>query len=154
MLIEWPTWWKDPQLHKLKNHHCQISVGIMKEDHLDWGSVSSAVEVLLFDSDNTNERYEEDVDEYFGDDCMFDQHDWNSSDICDLEFTWTIFIRLWLLRNIIHTITDLGQTTCLNFQKFKITAFYCKRTILLENTRLYFRDHRSWPSLLHFHFWT
>ena len=56
----------------------------MKEDHLDWGSVSSAVEVLLFDSDNTDERYEEDVDEYFGDDCMFDQHDWNSIDFLEI----------------------------------------------------------------------
>ena len=66
----------------------------MKKDHLDWGSVSSAAEVLLFDSNNTDERYEEDIDEYFGDDCIFDQHDWNSSDICNFEFTWTIFICL------------------------------------------------------------
>ena len=50
---------------------CQIEVGIMKKDHLDWRSVSSAVEVLLFDSHNTDESDEEDVDKYFGDDCMF-----------------------------------------------------------------------------------
>ena len=88
----------------------------MKEDHLDWGNVSSAVEVLLFDRHNTDESDEEDVDEYFGDDCMFDKQDWNSSDTCYLEFTWIIFIRVWLFRNIIHTIIDLEQTTCLNFQ--------------------------------------
>ena len=154
MLIEWSTWWNDPRLHKLKNHHCQIEVGIMKKDHLDWRSVSSAVEVLLFDSHNTDESDEEDVDKYFGDDCMFHKHDWNLSDICDFEFTWTIFIRVWLLRNIIHTIIDLEQTTCLNFQNFKITAFYSKKTVLLENTKMYFRDYRSWPSLLHCYFWT
>ena len=34
-------------MRKLKNCHCQIVVEIMKEDHLDRGSVSSAVEVLL-----------------------------------------------------------------------------------------------------------
>ena len=34
-------------MRKLKNCHCQIAVEIMKEDHLDRGSVSSAVEVLL-----------------------------------------------------------------------------------------------------------
>ena len=67
----------------------------------------------VVDSHNTDESDEEDVDEYFGDDCMFDKHDWNSSNICDLEFTWTIFIPVWLLRNIIHTIIDLGQTTYL-----------------------------------------
>ena len=59
----------------------------MKKDHLDWRSVSSSVEVLLFDSHDTDESDEEDVDEYFGDDCMFDKHDWNLSDICHLEFT-------------------------------------------------------------------
>ena len=41
----------------------------MKEDHLDWGSVSSAVEGLLFDSHSADESDEEDVDVYFGDDC-------------------------------------------------------------------------------------
>ena len=154
MHIEWSTLWKEPQLHKVKNHHCQISVGIRKEDHLDWGSISSAVKGLLFDSHNADESDEEDVDEYFGDDCMFDEHDWNSSDTCDLEFTWTIFICVWLLRNIIHITIDQGQTTCLNFQKFKIASFYSPITVLLENTKKYYRDHRSWPSLLHCYFWT
>ena len=89
----------------------------------EWGSVSSAVERLLFDSHNADESDKEDVDEYFGDDCMFDKHDWNSSNTCNLEFTWIIFIRVWLIWNIIHITIDLGQTICLNFQKFKITAF-------------------------------
>ena len=75
LLMEWPTWWKDPQLDKLKNHHCQVAVGIMKEDHLDWRSISCAAEGLLFDSHNADVSDEEDVDEYFGDVCMFEKHD-------------------------------------------------------------------------------
>ena len=121
---------------------------------MDWGSVPSAVEGLLFDSHNADESDEEHFDEYFRDDCMFHEYDWNLSDTGDLEFTWTISIRVWLLRNIIHITIDLGQTTCLNFQKFKITAFYSPITVLLENAKMYFRDHWSWPSLFHCYFWT
>ena len=43
----------------------------MTEDHLDWGSVSSAVDGLLFDSHNADESDKENVDEYFGDDFFF-----------------------------------------------------------------------------------
>ena len=75
----------------------------------------SAAEGLLGDSHNANESSADNVDEYFGDDCMSDQHYWNASDIFYLEFTWTIFISVWHLRNIIYVTTDLGQTTCLNF---------------------------------------
>ena len=41
----------------------------MKEDHLHWGSVSSAVEGLLFDSHSADESDQEDGDVYFGGDC-------------------------------------------------------------------------------------
>ena len=47
----------------------------MKEDHLDWRSISSAAEGLLFDSHNVDVSDEEDVDEYFGDVFMFEKHD-------------------------------------------------------------------------------
>ena len=114
----------------------------------------SAVEGLLVDSHNADESDKQDVDMHFGDDCMSSKHYWNSSDTCDLEFTWTIFIHIWHLRNIIYIILDLGQTTCLNFQKFNITKFYSKIAVLLENTKICFRDHRSWLSLLQCHFWT
>ena len=120
----------------------------------DYEAYPSVVEELLFDSYNADESDEEGVDKYFGDDCMSDEHDWNSSDICDLEFTWTIYICVWHLRNIMNITNDLGQTTCLNLQKFKITKFYSKITVLLENTKMYFRHLRSWPSLLHSYFWT
>ena len=111
----------------------------------------NAVEELLFNSHNADESDKEGIDKYFGDDCMRDEHDWNLSDICDLEFTWNIFICVWHLRNIINITNDLGQSTSLNFQKFKITKFYSKITVLLENTKMYFRHHQSWlnlPSLL------
>ena len=42
-----------------------------------------------------------------------------------------------------HINTDMGKTTCLNFQKFKITKFYSKITVLLENTKMYFGDQQS-----------
>ena len=61
-----------------------------------------AVEGLLFDNYNADKSDEKDVDRYFGDNCMSDEHDWNLSDICDLEFTWTIFIPVSNIRNIIH----------------------------------------------------
>ena len=35
----------------------------------------SAVERLLVDSHESEESVEEDVDKYFGDDCMSDKHD-------------------------------------------------------------------------------
>ena len=80
------------------------------------------------------------MNKYFEDDFMKGEHDWNSSDICGLEFTWTIFICVWYFRNIIHITNDLGQTTCLNFKvkivklKFKITKFDSKITVSLEKT--------------------
>ena len=43
----------------------------MTEDHLDWESISSAVDGLLFDSHNADESDKEDVDEYLGDDFFF-----------------------------------------------------------------------------------
>ena len=49
----------------------------------------SAIE-LLVDSHNADESVKEDVDQYFRDNCMSDEHDWNSSDICYLEFTWPV----------------------------------------------------------------
>ena len=72
-------------------------------DHEGWliwnqEAYSSAVEGLLFDSHNADESDKEDVNEYFGDDCLSDKRDWNSSDICYLKFTWTIFIRVWHFR--------------------------------------------------------
>ena len=45
-----------------------------------------------------------------------------------------------IFRNIIHITIDMGQTICLNFQKFKITKIYSEVTVLLENTKMYFRD--------------
>ena len=87
----------------------------------------SAVEWLLVDSRNADESDEEDMNEYFGDNYMRGEHDQYSSNICGLEFTCTIFICVWHLRNIITS--DLGQNTCLNFKvkivklKFKITKF-------------------------------
>ena len=76
-------------MHRLKNDHCQIVVGIMKEESfkLREGAYPSAVEELMVDSRNADESVKEDVDEYFGDDCMSDKHDSNSSDFCYLGFT-------------------------------------------------------------------
>ena len=85
----------------------------------------SVVEGLLLDNHNADESEEENFDEYSRDDCMSDKH-WNSSDICDLEIKWTILIRVWNLRNIIHITIDMGQKPHLNFQKFKINKFYSK----------------------------
>ena len=41
---------KNPQLHRLKNHHCQIAVGIMKEIIWIEEAYPSAVEGLLVDN--------------------------------------------------------------------------------------------------------
>ena len=45
-----------------------------------------------------------------------------------------------IFRNIIDITIEMGQTICLNFQKFKITKIYSEVTVLLENTKMYFRD--------------
>ena len=53
------------------------------------------------------------------------------------------FLFVFDILDRIHITIDLGQTTCLNYEKFKITKFCSKITVLLENTKMYFRDHRS-----------